>query len=169
MCGLSLRPRALPAASLLERDSPKRSFSIKMRPLCWRSQRLCTRLILGQNSPERWNAPKLNIAAANHFVTAPSAKYQKKFGQKLNCNPLKRKQLVISPNLAKTSSAPECLRTRGWDICFKLSCGFHNPPLRAHPANLYADREQVTVALARPLPHRFQQTTRPAKSPASPP
>jgi hypothetical protein len=91
---------------------------------------LCTKTILGHNSAREGNALKFNIAAANGSVKAQRTKKQKKFILELVCNPLKRNWLVISVNLAETPPCPGSLRTRGWDISFKLSCGFHDPPLR---------------------------------------
>lgn len=78
----------------------------RMRPLCWRSHELCTKTILGQNSPERWDAPKINIAAANHFVAPRCAKKLKKFVPKRFGNQLKRKPLVIRAILAEAPPYP---------------------------------------------------------------
>ena len=160
----------MPAASLLERGSPKRSSSIKMLPLCWRSQRLRTETILGQTPPERWNAPKINIAAAAGLAAARNTKKSKKFAGERFGNPLKRKQLVTSVNLGDTLPFPWLPSIPEAGI---FASNYHAESTIRYRELLskacFQTVNELTIAFALELPHRFRQTIHPAKRPASPP
>lgn len=61
---------------------------------------------LGKTHPRGGEPRKPNIAAADDSVTPSTAKSSKNFVAMPFCNPLKRKQLVISANLGKTTPCP---------------------------------------------------------------